>query len=158
MTLWSGVSSPSIYTSCVSRMSAQIQQLALVDCNNFYVSCERVFRPDLKDVPVVVLSNNDGCVVSRSNEACVSRLRSRLSCCKCLGFVSSCRVHPFGQAGNSQSTTPCSPQGRANIALVYACMYIVTMLYIELRDVACSHSQTLRATRTAQGTASAVRK
>lgn len=45
------------------------QQLALVDCNNFYVSCERVFRPDLAKVPMVVLSNNDGCVVSRSNEA-----------------------------------------------------------------------------------------
>ena len=45
------------------------QQLALVDCNNFYVSCERVFRPDLARVPMVVLSNNDGCVVSRSNEA-----------------------------------------------------------------------------------------
>jgi DNA polymerase V len=45
------------------------QQLALVDCNNFYVSCERVFRPDLKNVPLVVLSNNDGCAVSRSNEA-----------------------------------------------------------------------------------------
>lgn len=45
------------------------QQLALVDCNNFYVSCERVFRPDLARVPLVVLSNNDGCVVSRSNEA-----------------------------------------------------------------------------------------
>jgi DNA polymerase V len=46
-----------------------VQQLALVDCNNFYVSCERVFRPDLAKVPIVVLSNNDGCVVSRSNEA-----------------------------------------------------------------------------------------
>lgn len=45
------------------------QQIALVDCNNFYVSCERVFRPDLKNVPVVVLSNNDGCAVARSNEA-----------------------------------------------------------------------------------------
>ena len=45
------------------------QQLALVDGNNFYVSCERVFRPDLEGVPMVVLSNNDGCVVSRSNEA-----------------------------------------------------------------------------------------
>jgi DNA polymerase V len=44
-------------------------QIALVDCNNFYVSCERVFRPDLRTVPVVVLSNNDGCAVSRSNEA-----------------------------------------------------------------------------------------
>ena len=42
---------------------------ALIDANNFFVSCERVFRPDLSDKPVVVLSNNDGCVVSRSNEA-----------------------------------------------------------------------------------------
>ena len=42
---------------------------ALVDCNNFYVSCERLFRPDLAETPLVVLSNNDGCVVSRSNEA-----------------------------------------------------------------------------------------
>jgi DNA polymerase V len=50
-------------------MAFGVQQIALVDCNNFYVSCERVFRPDLKKVPVVVLSNNDGCAVSRSNEA-----------------------------------------------------------------------------------------
>jgi DNA polymerase V len=42
---------------------------ALVDCNNFYVSCERVFNPRLAGRPVVVLSNNDGCVVARSNEA-----------------------------------------------------------------------------------------
>lgn len=42
---------------------------ALVDCNNFYVSCERLFRPDLKTRPMVVLSNNDGCVVARSPEA-----------------------------------------------------------------------------------------
>lgn len=41
---------------------------ALVDCNNFYVSCERVFRPDLEGKPVLVLSNNDGCVIARSNE------------------------------------------------------------------------------------------
>jgi DNA polymerase V len=41
----------------------------LIDCNNFYVSCERVFRPDLEGVPVIVLSNNDGCAVARSNEA-----------------------------------------------------------------------------------------
>ncbi len=41
----------------------------LIDCNNFYVSCERVFNPKLKNKPVVVLSNNDGCVIARSNEA-----------------------------------------------------------------------------------------
>jgi DNA polymerase V len=42
---------------------------ALVDCNNFYVSCERVFNPGLEGKPVVVLSNNDGCIISRSEEA-----------------------------------------------------------------------------------------
>ncbi len=42
---------------------------ALVDCNNFYASCEKLFRPDLNDLPVIVLSNNDGCVVARSKEA-----------------------------------------------------------------------------------------
>ena len=41
---------------------------ALVDCNNFYASCERVFRPDLNGQPIVVLSNNDGCVIARSSE------------------------------------------------------------------------------------------
>jgi DNA polymerase V len=41
---------------------------ALIDCNNFFVSCERIFRPDLEGRPVVVLSSNDGCVVARSNE------------------------------------------------------------------------------------------
>jgi DNA polymerase V len=50
-------------------MDKPVQQLALVDCNNFYVSCERLFRPDLNGQPIVVLSNNDGCIVSRSNEA-----------------------------------------------------------------------------------------
>ena len=42
---------------------------ALVDCNNFYASCERVFQPQLEKCPVVVLSNNDGCIIARSNEA-----------------------------------------------------------------------------------------
>ena len=45
------------------------QCIALVDCNNFFVSCERVFRPDLDGRPMVVLSSNDGCVISRSDEA-----------------------------------------------------------------------------------------
>jgi len=43
--------------------------IALADCNNFYASCERVFNPKLKNKPVIVLSNNDGCVIARSNEA-----------------------------------------------------------------------------------------
>src|SRR5262245_40024147 len=43
--------------------------IALVDCNNFYASCERLFDPHLRHKPVVVLSNNDGCVIARSNES-----------------------------------------------------------------------------------------
>lgn len=45
-----------------------MRSIALIDVNNFYVSCERVFNPKLEGVPVVVLSNNDGCAVARSNE------------------------------------------------------------------------------------------
>ncbi len=43
--------------------------IALIDCNSFYASCERVFRPDLMKTPIVVLSNNDGCVIARSADA-----------------------------------------------------------------------------------------
>lgn len=46
-----------------------VNKFALIDCNNFYASCERAFNPKLEGVPVVVLSNNDGCVIARSNEA-----------------------------------------------------------------------------------------
>ena len=42
--------------------------IGLIDCNNFYVSCERAFNPRLKGRPVGVMSNNDGCVIARSNE------------------------------------------------------------------------------------------
>ena len=45
------------------------KKIALVDCNSFYVSCERLFNPKIRRKPVVVLSNNDGCIISRSNEA-----------------------------------------------------------------------------------------
>jgi DNA polymerase V len=50
------------------RHSSGIVMFALIDCNNFFVSCERLFRPDLETRPVMVLSSNDGCVISRSNE------------------------------------------------------------------------------------------
>ena len=53
-----------LYTKCNKK-----KIIALVDCNSFYVSCERLFNPKIKNVPVVVLSNNDGCVISRSVEA-----------------------------------------------------------------------------------------
>ena len=48
---------------------APLAKVALVDCNNFFCSCERVFNPALQGKPVVVLSNNDACIISRSEEA-----------------------------------------------------------------------------------------
>ena len=45
------------------------KKIALIDCNSFYVSCERLFKPHILKKPVVVLSNNDGCIISRSTEA-----------------------------------------------------------------------------------------
>ncbi|HAU1766423.1 TPA: Y-family DNA polymerase [Legionella pneumophila] len=48
---------------------SRFNMFALIDCNNFYASCERLFRPDLRNTPIVVLSNNDGCCIARSNEA-----------------------------------------------------------------------------------------
>lgn len=61
--------SPMWCEKCAVSRDDPMPVFALVDCNNFYASCEKLFRPDLKDTPVVVLSNNDGCVVARSREA-----------------------------------------------------------------------------------------
>ncbi|MFT4017485.1 MAG: hypothetical protein QM668_11025, partial [Agriterribacter sp.] len=61
---------PAITPYCVENVTAMGTGLkAIVDCNSFYCSCERLFKPELKTKPVVVLSNNDGCIVSRSDEA-----------------------------------------------------------------------------------------
>ena len=57
----------------------------LVDCNNFYASCERVFRPDLRGKPIVVLSNNDGCIIARSEEV------------KALGIPMGAPAHEFNK-------------------------------------------------------------
>ena len=65
--------------------------IALVDCNNFYVSCERVFQPELRGKPVVVLSTNDGCVIARSNEAKALRIA--------MGAPRHLHKHQFAVAG-----------------------------------------------------------
>ena len=55
--------------SYIKLQNKNLKKIALVDCNSFYVSCERLFNPRISKLPVVVLSNNDGCVISRSVEA-----------------------------------------------------------------------------------------
>jgi hypothetical protein len=65
----------------------------LIDCNNFYVSCERVFRPDLEGVPVIVLSNNDGCAVARSADYVESDFASIWSTLRVFGEGGFGRLH-----------------------------------------------------------------
>lgn len=69
--------------------------IALVDCNNFYVSCERVFNPKLQGKPVVVLSNNDGCIVARSGEAKMLGIGMGQPLFKCRDIIEKHNVHVF---------------------------------------------------------------
>ena len=69
--------------------------IALVDCNNFFVSCERVFNPQLKNKPAVVLSSNDGCVISRSDEAKQIGIPMGAPAYKFQGLLTKYNVRPF---------------------------------------------------------------
>jgi len=69
--------------------------VALIDCNNFYASCERVFIPSLKNKPIVVLSNNDGCIVARSDEAKMLGIKMGEPLFKCKDVIASHGVEVF---------------------------------------------------------------
>lgn len=68
---------------------------ALVDCNAFFVSCERVFQPHLEGKPVIVLSSNDGCAISRSNEAKALGIKMGVPLFKIKDIVKKHKVHVF---------------------------------------------------------------
>lgn len=68
---------------------------ALVDCNNFYVSCEQVFNPKLIGKPVIALSNNDGCVIARSNEAKAIGIRMGIPVFKIRDIIKTYKVHVY---------------------------------------------------------------
>lgn len=68
---------------------------ALLDCNNFYVSCERVFNPAIAHRPVVVLSNNDGCVIARSEEAKAVGIRMGQPVFECRTLIARHGVHVY---------------------------------------------------------------
>ena len=69
--------------------------IAIVDCNSFYASCERVFRPELRTQPIVVLSNNDGCVIARSDEAKEAGIKMGAIFHKVKGELDQKKVHYF---------------------------------------------------------------
>ena len=68
---------------------------ALADCNNFYASCERVFRPDLRNKPIIVLSSNDGCTIARSNEAKALGIKMGVPLFKIRHIIEKHHVHVF---------------------------------------------------------------
>ena len=68
--------------------------IGVLDCNNFFVSCERVFAPKLIGRPAVVLSSNDGCVVARSNEAKAMGIAMGIPFFKVKGLVDNCARYP----------------------------------------------------------------
>ena len=72
-----------------------MKSIGLIDCNSFYASCEKVFRPDLKNKPVVVLSNNDGCVVAMSPEAKRLGIPRGIPYFKAKPFLEANNVHVF---------------------------------------------------------------
>jgi DNA polymerase V len=69
--------------------------VALVDCNNFYASCERVFNPKIANSPVIVLSNNDGCVIARSNEAKLLGVKMGYPAFKLKGLIEKYNINVF---------------------------------------------------------------
>ena len=79
----------------MSSINYNKKKIALVDCNSFYVSCERLFNPKIQNKPVVVLSNNDGCVISRSNEAKALGIRMGEPYFKVKELIKKNNVHIF---------------------------------------------------------------
>ena len=82
----------------------------LADCNNFYASCERVFRPKLRGKPVIVLSNNDGCVIARSNEAKTIGIQMGQPYFECKKLVEKFHIAVF--SSNSWRIVACWPAPR----------------------------------------------
>lgn len=68
---------------------------SIIDCNNFYASCERLFRPDLVNHPIIVLSNNDGCVIARSNETKALGIGMGEPCFKLKALCKQHKIHVF---------------------------------------------------------------
>ena len=87
-----------MYSSGELSLMSSIQhtkKIALVDCNSFYVSCEKLFNPKLRNKPVVVLSNNDGCIISRSNEAKALGIKMGEPYFKAKNIIIKNKVHVF---------------------------------------------------------------
>ena len=97
--------------------------IALADCNNFYASCERSIRPELEGKPIVVLSNNDGCIIARSNEAKALGYKMGVPVFKVKDKLLQDRVHMFSGKlwwiRDLHSRAKAGPQTRSITRLVH---------------------------------------
>lgn len=108
---------------------------ALADCNNFFVSCERVFRPDLNGRPVIVLSNNDGCAIARSNEAKALGIKMGVPFFKIKGIVNQHNVAVF--SGNHSLYGDMSRRVRMTLAefVPHIEVYSIDEAFLDLRGM-----------------------
>jgi len=112
---------------------------ALIDCNNFYVSCERVFNPKLNNRPVIVLSNNDGCAVARSNEAKALGIKMGEPVFKIKELIKQHNVHVFSSnyalyGDMSQRVMSILSQFTPKIEI-----YSIDEAFLEISDFSANH-------------------
>ena len=111
--------------------------IALVDVNNFYVSCERLFNPYLINKPVVVLSNNDGCIISRSQEAKNLGIKMGEPLFKASAIIRQHQVQVLSSIGHYSATPSASIVFQLPALCRYkcACYVFVIGLYKYARDL-----------------------
>ncbi len=125
-----------------------MKRLALVDCNNFYVSCERVFRPDLIGKPVAVLSNNDGCIVARSQEVKDLGIKMGVPLFQVMPLVKRHKIHLF----SSNYTLYANMSARVMALLERFApeveVYSIDEAFLDLSDIyshdPCAYAQQIR--------------
>lgn len=116
---------------------------ALADCNNFFVSCERVFRPELNNRPVIVLSNNDGCAIARSNEAKALGIGMGAPLFKIRDIVNRHNVAVF--SGNHSLYGDMARRIRLTLAefVPHVEVYSIDEAFLDLRGIECEEFDSL---------------
>lgn len=107
---------------------------ALADCNNFYASCERVFNPKLENQPIIVLSNNDGCVVARSNEAKALGVKMGVPFFQCKELVEKHNIHYFSSNYKVYGDMSGRVMGTLASMVEDICIYSIDEAFMDFSD------------------------
>lgn len=114
---------------------------ALIDCNNFYASCERLFRPDLRKKPIVVLSNNDGCVIARSNEAKALGIKMGEPYFKIRSLCTQHHIHTFSSNYTLYGDMSQRVMSTIEQAWPYVEIYSIDEAFLDLSTLPAAHHE-----------------